>query len=437
MSHPYMVFFTSGNMRTKVHAHNKIQITYPDPLAIQWTQMLDLKCLTDLLSVMHEEHAHLNKENKIQVLRQAFPNRFNSANAQFLHELNEPTLEAIFVLDRCPEIWPKAHDKIFMTTATANSGNDPAFYNALKICDVDLTKLQITKTSTCLMSGKTGVSNTRCHNAAIRYNESVSKDQWHMQSTRLFAQLMKKNKGDVEYDIIYHWGCISQQWTKAPWGTMTSSWLYHEAWNWVYTIAMMRHAVASLKSGGKLVLKCRVFKKAESMGLLAMLSSAFRNCKILSNPRQLCTFVTFVGTDFHGTRHENVQKLQHDLSQCTDYSLSSIFTSVSFSNGSAFMAKCEEARTDMLTRESTVYTAWLFAMHVLRSALQNRCNSVLKCRDHDAFIHYLCKVYAGKTQFVDLLLRKLDSCYSQLLNNKQEKDMFLRVMQSRWMKASC
>ena len=413
--------------------NNNIPHTNPHPLVSEWTQILNMNFLSNLLKRMHEEHAHLKTNNKLEMFEKTFPGLIKSRDIQLL---NEPTFEAMVLLQQCPEITPKAHNKIFMTTATANSGNDPAFYNAFEICGY-LQNLIITKTSTGLTSGCTGVSHVRCRNAPVNYDQSVPKKDWSLESDKLFQELMKKNEGDTPYDIIYHWGCISQQWIEAPWGNMTSSWLYHEDWNWVYTIAMMRHSIQSLKQGGVLVLKCRIFKKAQSMGLLAMLSTAFEVSRIVTNPRCTSTFVTFIGTKFRGIRHEKVQILQNDLRRCTDYALSSIFTCDSFGFGSAFLSQCEKAHTDMLTRESIIYTVWLFAMHILREALLNNDNSESSNRDYTSFDKYLNKVYNGKTEFIAYLKNNVHNCYSTLQNNAELRNIFLRVMQSKWMKASC
>jgi hypothetical protein len=162
----------------------------------------------------------------------------------------------------------------------------------------------------------------------VEYDQNASKDTWSVVSEGLYDQLVEKStfeKGSV--NAIFHWGCTSHNETFAPNNkAVVEGWAWHEHWNVLYCIAMARHALDFLAPGGRLVLKVRVFEQAETLGLMSLLSCAFKEFHVFPNSHQLCEFGIVVGSGFLGSGHKTVQKVKASLKCNTSYRLDCIMS---------------------------------------------------------------------------------------------------------------
>ena len=115
---------------------------------------------------------------------------------------------------------------------------------------------------TVLKSGLTGRNShkTLPGDVCIYYDETAEEHTWAAVSQNLYDQLCKNSKGFGKARAIFHHGCISHHDSLTPDGAIVEDWVHHEHWNMLYCIAMARHALDFLETGGTLVLKVRIFK---------------------------------------------------------------------------------------------------------------------------------------------------------------------------------
>jgi hypothetical protein len=166
--------------------------------------------------------------------------------------LNEPTYVVFSILNRIGV--PDDGSVVFSSTATANSGNDDAYTTALKIMGYTTDDHHITfvRSSACTTCGLTGVSKLRPKNDAVKYDPETSLDKFPDLARSLAGQFLHMTINDHEltikptYDVMYHNGCISQNWTTNSLGNSVSNWELHEQWNVVMTVAMMWHIAMTL-----------------------------------------------------------------------------------------------------------------------------------------------------------------------------------------------
>lgn len=158
----------------------------------------------------------------------------------------------------------------------------------------------------------------------IEYDQNVPRDKWPDVSEQLYRQLVDKSKARRStVDAIFHWGCISHNESLNSKGAV-EGWAWHEHWNILYSISMARHALDFLKPGGRLVLKFRTFEMAETLGLTALLSCAFKVSSLFANYHQTCEYIIFVGDGFLGTQNEIVEKVKLSFQRNTSYQLDEI-----------------------------------------------------------------------------------------------------------------
>jgi hypothetical protein len=90
-------------------------------------------------------------------------------------------------------------------------------------------------------------------------------------------------------------------------------------------IAMARHALHCLKKGGNLVLKVRMFEATETLGLVAVLSCAFKEIRLYPNYRMQAEFVSVVCENFLGKEDDIVKLVKDILRASTSYKVYDIF----------------------------------------------------------------------------------------------------------------
>lgn len=425
MSNVYVVNNTQNAQTsgTKDADGINMQITYPHKMACQITQVADIPVLIRLHRTMQEEHEKLSDTNRRQILQKVLPRTVDLKDKD-LKTLNEPTLEALYVFNQITPLQGHA----YFSTATANSWNDPAPLAALKLLKQDNNYPTSTITSTVdSNTAKTAVSGKKPKHIPINFNKNAPLQEWSTVGNNIYNQFLNHSTPQ-EYDVMFHWSCISQNWQFGPHKTPVSSWQFHEQWNFVMTVAMMRHTLQKLRKGGQVFLKVRIFQLAESLGILSLFALAFKKFKLIINPRQTSTFVTFVGSDFLG--REETEKIAATLKTCADYNPVNIFCN-DLSRSQKFkdaMSICKQAKDSMVLKRCKIDTAFLYVLRLLADSIETDVTI-----DSVPLKMYLTKIYPEKTNFVDSLIKQVKSI--KLARDK--KAVFLQIMKSKWMQDNC
>lgn len=286
--------------------------------------------LAHMLQQLHPKLTHTNKQSLLLELVQTLKNDnveyadmllklLNRRQPRDFAHLNEPAYEAFVVLAHIG--LPASTDQIFVSTATANSGGLQAVECAFKILGI---RRSIKTSGTVDEDGMTGVSHIQSKNHAnVRFNSKCPRADWSGMCLHMANQFIDMGG---QFDVMYHWACISQHFDTNTDGTKVSSWTLHEDWSLLITMAMMIDALHRLKPGGTLVLKVRLFDQAETLGLVALMGRAFDGeSQIFANHRQTCHFAVVHFTKFRGPEDDTVRAVRQAINRCTGYSPSAIF----------------------------------------------------------------------------------------------------------------
>jgi hypothetical protein len=381
---------------------------------------------------MNEEHASLTirphrliilkeftESSNAPPLQEMLRKRLEDPNARALvtQTLNEPTLEALRVLEISG--LPAADSSIvFNTTATANSGHDNAMMAAFKILGLDHKDSNIVfeNCSTCTQRGYTGVSYVSPKYQPVKFDPHARPEDWEDLSFDLGKQLYTiSTQTDFDeqspvlhekYSHIYHWGCISQNWLLSPLGHYVSSWKLHEKWNLMFTIAMMWHAVATLRPGGQLCLKVRVMRCAET---------------------QQSSFAVGIYSGFTDNQELRLETLTL-LRRCMNFEPSVIFYNRiqrEFPACSATILEAERIRNVMTMKRAETNTVFLACLDCAKNFLQRRNKRIM----YDTALPLLQDTYGvpfGQHLFDCLML----AC-ARL--TPEQQTLFLTVMNTNWM----
>ncbi len=178
---------------------------------------------------------------------------------------------------------------------------------------------------------------------------------------------------------IFHWGCISHYETPTPDGRhAVEGWARHEHCNMLHCIAMSRHALDFLKTGGTLVLKVRIFETTETLGLVSLLSCAFDKVYMYANPRIQAEFVSFVGVGFKGSEDETVAVVRRLLQRSTSYSARDILCH-ELANDERYKSTFERAsavREEMRLDHDHVTFVMMNIIYCISQEPQCRCEGV-------------------------------------------------------------
>lgn len=306
--------------------------------------------------------------------------------------LNMPAFVGFRILDTMG--LPKDGDVVFSSTATANSLNDDAVTTALHIMGFTDEKKNIIfqRSSTAAIDGLTMVSRGVPKNDAVYFKPHVQLDEFPDVARSLAKQFfdmtlklkhLSVNSSIIEtdpnsnfetannmcvlpaYDHMYHYGCISQNWTTNDLGMPVSNWGIHEQWNILMGTAMMHHVALTLKPGGNAVVKVRVMRRAETLGLTALLSSLFERTEIVDVPDQVCTYV---GAVYFNMTHdaEKRKKVADIIWEAMDQSPFNIFCNDVMMNdikAQATLKLCETHRRSMMDYRSKFHTLFLNCVH--------------------------------------------------------------------------
>jgi hypothetical protein len=339
------------------------------------TGFLDIKELNDISRDVQERHTNMHDYKTSETFKNFLRDTcgMNGKRKLYLEKrrllaLGSPTVEIAmleyeYFTETGETLVPPAQTSVITSIATAGS-QEPGEWNVFFDLIMDRSTITETSFSTILLSGVTGRNSHQPNLATIpiKYDEMLRKDQWQAESEALFESLVEQSPVEQrgKTNSIFHYGCISHYDTPAPDGQhKVEGWACHEHWNMLYCIAMARHALEFLCTGGTLVLKVRIFKNLETMGLVSVLSCAFRKVYLYANPRMQAEYVAFVGVGFLGTWNavyegeptENavVKLVKRVLKASTSYSACDIFDPEIVGNPQfrATLARAHEVREEM------------------------------------------------------------------------------------------
>jgi hypothetical protein len=411
--------------------HNFQAQTWPDTNSASLDQIINCTPLSNMRRVMQQEHPTLNNHNKEQILNEFLSEMKLSIpkDKRLISQINEPVLEIlrVFIEEMKQGIkLPNKNDLICATTATANSGHENEAVIALQLIGRNPNE-NSTILGTVTESGRTGVSNVNPKHNSVRYNQHAQINEWPQVSDALFTQLCAYSQTS-KYETIYHWGCISQNWQLSPANRYVSSWQLHEHWNILFTMAMMRHALKTLQLHGRLYLKIRIFKNAETLGLTTLLAHAFEEFRLISNYRQQCTFVVFVGYRFLGEKHINVTEITEQLEKCKEYTAESIFINpiIQRPRSSVILSNCTQVKQEMLQNKCRIYTAYIYSLRLIEQYLKTPDDRIWKTLEQ-----YLNQMYANP-ETVEAIVKYAKSAEIHLRETDKGK-MFLSIMETPWM----
>jgi hypothetical protein len=435
------------------------RVTYPSDIACQIVEVLDIPDLIAMKKSMQNEHELLHeKAKRVAVLNEYIASDTcvklkellkarmadQSTRGLVYQTLNEPTFEAFKVLEVSG--LPPDGSTVFSSTATANSGNDDAMTSALNIlgcCEPD-RGIRYQRSSTCTIAGKTAVSNQSPKNPPVFFTPDTPVSDWHRQSMDLALQFYRMSVGACEgdnppvahtFDRVYHWGCINQCFLQSPLGNKVSSWALHEKWNIVMTMAMMWHGVMTLKPGGQMCLKVRIFKRAETLALVSLISCLFDSVKMVDNPRQVCTFVSVV---YSGMTKDNSLRdtVAKTLKLAMDQRAEHVFLNpiiVSHPKCAETMKLCEDHRCSMIEKRAKVNTIFLMGLYCLKDLIGYRVQEVTgdEVKAHlELYDGALRKYYGHRLAAVYMdMLRAAEDNMSQFTRRHVHK-----VLCSKWMR---
>jgi hypothetical protein len=292
---------------------------------------LHIPALTAVSQIVKEGHRKMAEYKKSPELKEfisktcptsLYPRR--NLSAAVLGRLGTPSVEIFMLLWRHSQatrqsLLPPENARVITSVATAGSGEKgewPVVWDAL---GVQYERPLVLKT--ILKSGFTGRNShpPGPGDVCIYYDETAEKHTWAAVSQDLYDQLCQNSNAFGKAHAIFHHGCISHHDSVTPDGAVVEGWADHEHWNMLYCMAMARHALEFLETGGTLVLKVRIFKDERTLHIVSLLACCFDEYWIHPNPRIQAEFAFFVGTKFFGDRHPNVTKVKKILRTSTSY----------------------------------------------------------------------------------------------------------------------
>ena len=454
-----------GSGHGNAHLDSKLQshrVIYDSESDIEIVKCFCPGCIAELHDEMQNRHPFLfDRKNRIPVLEDFAENQAVSIGPLILEllkdkatrdkvhaKLNMPTFVGFRVLDHMG--LPDKGDVIFSSTATANSANDDAVTTALDIMGFTDPKWNITfhRSSTASSEdGKIMFSHKDPKNPAVFFNPYAKIDDFadsvaRPLATQFFSMTLHHNQIEEDsptmlvlptYNKMYHYSCISQSKSTDVFGMPITNWGIHEQWNLLAGSAMMHHVALTLKPGGNAAVKVRIFKRAETLGLAALLSSLFERMQIVDVTDQTCTYAValfFNMTDNVDKRLKVADTIWHAMDQdpvsvfCNDVMQGDARVKEN-------LALCSKHRRSMMDFRGTVDTLFMDCVQSLVAQIENGNPA-----DTFPLQDELKKYYGGKMgqYFWDRWVG-VHRLFMQH-KNASEKDGFLWVMHNRWSRPS-
>jgi hypothetical protein len=302
-------------------------------------------------------------------------------NKKLLEKCGSPTNEISllnynFWEDTGRILLPEENAVVLTSIATAGSGEEGEWNVWFDLFHRKYKKLTF---ATVLDSGVTGRNSHKPTPGAllVKYDQYTRKEAWADLSERLFTELMEDTDGQgrefKQANWIFHWGCISHYETRIDGlKEAVEGWGRHEHFNMLMCIAMARHALECLKQGGNLVLKVRMFEATETLGLVAVLSCAFREVRLYPNYRMQAEFVSVVCKGFLGKKDATVILVKQILKNSTSYKVFDIFDARIVGNATfqKTLKRAHEVREEMRRDHDRVTYVMMHIMYLVSSGVK-------------------------------------------------------------------
>jgi len=176
-----------------------------------------------------------------------------------------------------------------------------------------------------------------------------------------------------------------------------------------------------------LCLKVRIMRRAETLGLVSLLSALFDSTQILDNARQQCSFGIAIFSGFNAS-NELRKEMLDILTKCMNFEPSSIFFNriqYQYPKCRETMLQCESIRKIMTEKRAETDTVFIACLHCLKVFLQHKNKRIM----YDTALPLLTKVY-GDNQG-RFLLDSLMIAAKRLTH--EQKQMLMLVMDTKWM----
>ena len=458
LGHPH---YRHGDARlnSRLQSHGVI---YDSESDIEIVKCFCAGCIAELHDEMQNRHPFLfNKKNRIPVLENFAKNdavnigplilellKDTGARNKVHAKLNMPTFVGFRMLDHMG--LPDKGDVIFSSTATANSTNDDAVTTALDIMGFNDPEWNITFHRSSTASSKDGkimFSHKDPKNPAVFFNPYAKLDDFadgvaRPLASQFFSMTLHHNQMEEKdtvmrvlptYNKMYHYSCISQSKTTDVFGMPVTNWGIHEQWNLLAGSAMMHHVALTLKPGGNALVKVRIFKRAETLGLVALLSSLFERMQIVDVTDQTSPYVGAIF--FNMTNDVNKrQKVADTIWNAMDQDPVSIFCNEVMQGDARAkenLALCSEHRRSIMDYKSTVDTLFMDCVQSLVAQIENGKPADTFPLKNELEEHYGDEM--GK-----YFWNRWVGVHRQLMqhNNATKKEDFLWVMHNRWSRPS-
>jgi hypothetical protein len=142
------------------------------------------------------------------------------------------------------------------------------------------------------------------------------------------------------------------------------------------------------------------------------------------------TFVTFIGQNFLGKM--DVQQISEHIAKCTDYSPATIFFHklMHTEKSKEIMEKLTADSHVHIKSKFSLETEFLYCLYTIKNFLLSTDNSkIMELFEND--LRQKFNIEPNSVQHIKTLLMKT---FNSISGNRKDKQIFLCVMQTKWMK---
>jgi len=399
-----------------------LPLTYPDLCANEIGEVLGINCIDKLRRSLRLENRGLDVH-------------YESG------ELN--VVQALDVLDNHPLYLIKPNGAtMFFLTSVGDSAKEHEFVQAL--LRKNLCPLIENRTVVCMTvsNGNTldGVGEPwNSHEKPFHGDKTISFDpmtpveNWKTLSEKIYTDLCNLTRGK-KYEVMFHTGCTAKDWQPTAAGGFASSWRFIEHWSMLLVIACIRHALDHLAPNGQLYLKIRHFERPETIGITTLLAQVFETYEIYGPVIKDKTFVTFIGKKFKGIHNLYVKKVIEHMKNCTDFNLANIFFHELMYNEKSklIMQQLTKESRKHVEAKCALETQFQYCLYIVKQMLlSENHDEVLK-----NFVASMNTQFGIDSNLCNEIQSSIESVYKKISSNYTDKTVFLRVMQTKWMKCN-
>jgi hypothetical protein len=397
-----------------------LPLTYPDLCANEIGEFIGIKCIDTLRRSLRLEKMGLDRH-------------YESG------ELN--VVQALDVLDKYPLDFEKTDlTNMFFLTSVGDSAKEHEFVQALSKKNACPPEKNRTIVSMTLSNGKTldGVGEPwNAHefplHKSISFDPETPFKNWGELSEKLYTDLCILTHCK-KYEVMFHTGCSAKDWQRTAAGGFASSWRFIEHWSMLLVIACIRHALKHLTRNGQLYLKIRHFERTETLGIITLLAQAFETYEIYGPVIKDKTFVTFIGKKFKGEDDLYVQIVSEHIKKCTNFNPATIFfhNLMHTDKSKEVMQHLTEESRKHVDLKCSLETQFQYCLYIVKEMLVSE--------NHDQvlqkFVNDMTDRFGIDLELCHEIKLNISKVYKCISANNTDKNVFLRVMQTKWMKCN-